>query len=120
MMKKTILYFLLIFIFLPFYAQAENLLLSAEDEIAILISKVESSGCTFHRNGSTHEAVDAADHLRLKLRRGARYAKTTESFIERLASKSSFSGKAYQIECSQGQLIPMETWLNTQLTNVRG
>ena len=43
-----------------------------------------SSGLRINRG-----ADDAADHLRLKHRRGKRYATSAETFIDRLASKSS-------------------------------
>ncbi len=56
----------------------------ASQEIEYLISTVEKSGCRFHRNGDSHDATRAADHLRLKLRRGKKYADSAEHFIERL------------------------------------
>ncbi len=68
-------------------------------EINQLIDVVELSQCIFHRNGNEYSSIDAADHLRLKLRKGKRYATTTENFIDRLASESSWSGKPYFIEC---------------------
>ena len=37
----------------------------AETEIEHLISTVGESGCTFIRNGSRHDAADAASHMRL-------------------------------------------------------
>jgi len=68
-------------------------------EINQLIMVVEQSQCIFHRNGTEYSSKDAADHLRLKLRKGKRYANTTENFIDKLASESSWSGKPYFIEC---------------------
>lgn len=93
--------------------------LNANEEITLLISQIEKENCKFHRNGKTYSAQEAANHLRLKVRRGTRYAKTTEGFIEKLASKSSFSGKPYYIECQQAELISMATWLNTELASIR-
>lgn len=117
---QTKLYFLFIMLASPLCALAQSTDLSAEEEIQLLITKVENSACTFHRNGGTHSAVDAADHIRLKLRRGSRHAKTSQSFIDRLASKSSLSGRPYKIECDQGELILMKTWLDTELQAIRG
>jgi len=57
-----------------------------KQEILILIEAISGSGCEFERNGSPHDAESAANHLRLKYRRGKRYADTTVKFIERLAS----------------------------------
>jgi hypothetical protein len=91
----------------------------AEAEIEYLISAVGESGCTFIRNGSRHDAEDAASHMRLKYRRGKRYASTAELFIERLASKSSFSGKHYAIECPDSEAVPSGEWLTARLLEFR-
>ena len=91
----------------------------AETEIEYLISTVGESGCTFIRNGSRHDADDAASHMRLKYRRGKRYATSAELFIERLASKSSFSGKPYAIECPGSDAVPSGEWLTARLHEYR-
>jgi hypothetical protein len=91
----------------------------AEVEIEYLITTVGESGCIFVRNGSRHEAEDAASHMRLKYRRGKRYATTAELFIERLASKSSFSGKPYAIECPGSDAVPSGEWLTARLDEFR-
>jgi hypothetical protein len=90
-----------------------------EDEIEYLITTVGESGCTFIRNGSRHDAGDAASHMRLKYRRGKRYATTAELFIERLASKSSFSGKPYAIKCPGSDAVPSGDWLSARLAEYR-
>jgi len=92
---------------------------SSEAEIEHLISAVGDSGCTFIRNGSRHDAEDAASHMRLKYRRGKRYATTAELFIERLASKSSFSGKPYAIQCPGSDAVPSAEWLTARLQEIR-
>jgi len=92
----------------------------AEDEIEHLITAVGESGCTFIRNGSRHDAEGAASHMRLKYQRGKRYATTAELFIERLASKSSLSGKPYQIECPGSDAVPSGEWLTARLQEYRG
>ncbi len=91
----------------------------AEVEIEHLISTVGDSSCTFIRNGSRHDAEDAASHMRMKYRRGKRYATTAELFIERLASKSSFSGKPYKIECPGSDAAPSGDWLMARLHEFR-
>ena len=91
----------------------------AETEIEYLITTVGESGCTFIRNGSRHEAEDAASHMRLKYQRGKRYATSAELFIERLASKSSFSGKPYAIECPGSDAVPSGEWLTARLQEYR-
>ncbi len=100
---------------LPAVAAAD----ATETEIEYLITSVGESGCTFIRNGSRHDAGDAASHMRLKYRRGKRYATTAELFIERLASKSSFSGKPYAIECPGSEAVPSGDWLSARLREYR-
>jgi hypothetical protein len=90
----------------------------AEAEIAYLLQRVADSGCLFSRNGATHDAADAADHLRLKYRRGRRYADTAEHFIDRLASGSSWSGEPYSIECADYS-GPSGPWLHRALREYR-
>ncbi|MBT8108694.1 MAG: DUF5329 domain-containing protein [Gammaproteobacteria bacterium] len=95
---------------------------SAEDvppEIDYLLATIGSSDCVFIRNGKHHDAADAEDHLRMKYRRGKRYAPTTEAFIERLASKSSMSKKLYHIHCPGEELVPSGEWLTERLVEYR-
>ena len=88
-------------------------------EIEHLISAVGESGCTFVRNGKEHDAEAAEAHLRLKYRRGRKYATTAEAFIERLASKSSMSRKAYQMACPDSPTIASGVWLRARLAEFR-
>jgi len=88
-------------------------------EIDYLASAVGSSGCTFIRNGKRHDAADAEAHLRMKYRRGKRYAPTAELFIERLASRSSISNKPYYIECTGQEPVETGTWLTRRLEDFR-
>ena len=95
------------------YAQTD-----AEAEITALIEAVRESGCEFNRNGSLHSAEAAAEHLELKYSRGKRYADSAEAFIERLASKSSWSGKPYEMICD-GETQPAGDWLTATLVALR-
>lgn len=85
-------------------------------EIDYLLSTIGQSDCVFVRNGKEYDAQDAEAHLRMKYRRGKRYAPTTEKFIERLASMSSMSKKPYFIECNGEEPVQSGQWL-TQLLN---
>ena len=91
---------------------------AADEEIRALIQAVTDSGCEFNRNGSLHSAEAAAEHLELKYSRGKRYANSAEAFIERLASKSSWSGKPYQMICD-GEVQPAGDWLTSTLATIR-
>jgi len=89
-------------------------------EIGNLLSAVGKSDCAFIRNGRKYSALEAEAHLRLKLRRGQRYATTTEKFIDRLASNSSITRKPYKIECDNHQPIDSAEWLTAKLKYIRG
>ena len=91
---------------------------TADEEIRALIQAVADSGCEFNRNGSLHSAEAAAEHLELKYSRGKRYANSAEVFIDRLASKSSWSGKPYQMICD-GEVHPAGDWLTSTLATIR-
>ena len=95
-----------------------NAAAGADAEIRSLIHAVAESDCKFERNGSLHSAEAAAEHLELKYSRGKRHADSAEAFIERLASKSSWSGKPYQMICD-GQTQPTGDWLTATLQDIR-
>ena len=87
-------------------------------EIDFLLESVASSSCTFIRNGKEHGASDARDHLQMKRRRGKRYFDSTEEFIERLASESSWTGKPYRIRCGDEE-VNAKSWFTSRLTVYR-
>lgn len=89
-----------------------------ETEVSHLLSFVADSGCSFVRNGEEHSSEDAADHLRMKFKRGRRYVDTTEDFIDRLASESSWSGKPYTVQCGDS-VEPSGAWLHRELATFR-
>jgi len=88
-------------------------------EIDYLLRSIGSSNCTFIRNGKRYNSRDAEAHLRLKYRRGMRYASSSENFISRLASASSVSKKSYYIECEGEQKVPSGDWLMRRLDEYR-
>ena len=96
---------------------------SADDqsaaEIEHLIQSIATSGCTFVRNGKRHAPTAAEKHLRMKLKRGKRYVSDAESFIDRLASKSSMSKKPYYIQCDGEEPVPSGEWLKERLSEFR-
>lgn len=91
----------------------------SEDEINALIHAIETSGCQFMRNGDSHSALEAAEHLRLKYRKGKSYAPTAEAFIENLASKSSLTQTPYYLVTPQGEKTSSGDWLRKQLILLR-
>ncbi len=104
-------------LFLPMFVLADNI--DAAIEIDSLLTTIGSSNCTFVRNGKRYVASDAEDHLRMKFNRGKRYATSAETFIERLASRSSMSKKPYVIDCPGDEPVPSEMWLKLRLRELR-
>lgn len=92
--------------------------------IEFLIHEVEQVQGSFIRNGREYLPAEAGAHLRMKLERamGSWFAPdkdqwTAELFIEKIASKSSISGKPYQIKCNNGQTINAGDWLRERLNH---
>lgn len=92
----------------------------AQRETAALLDFVERSGCQFVRNGSEYSAAQARDHLEKKLAylERKKLLNSTENFIELAASKSSMSGKPYEIRCPTGAQ-PAGEWLKAELRRMR-
>ena len=91
----------------------------ADTEINYLIQAVGNSGCDFLRNGTEHSPKDAESHMRLKYKNGKRWAGSAEQFIERLATKSSWTGKPYYLLCKGKQPQLSSTWMTDQLSAYR-
>jgi hypothetical protein len=90
--------------------------ISESHKIDYLIAAIEMlEGAEFIRNGKAHAAKDAAEHLRLKLKKAGSRVKTAEDFIKYCASASSVSGKPYQIRFADGHIITAEAYLKQKL-----
>ena len=92
----------------------------AGEEIELLILSIENSHCEFIRNGKHYTDVEAAEHLRLKYRRGMKLASSAKNFIDRLASKSSLTGKPYLLACPGSGEQTASSWLQAKLQVLRG
>jgi hypothetical protein len=94
---------------------------AARREIARLIGALDGSNCRFQRNGSWHDAAEARAHLQRKydylLKKNQ--VDTAEQFIERAASQSSMSGKAYRIACPGQPEQTAAVWFGARLKAVR-
>jgi hypothetical protein len=87
-------------------------------EIDFLLASVAESGCIYIRNGKEHNGDAARDHLQMKRERGKKYYVTTEEFIERIASQSSWSGKPYRIRCGDTE-EDASAWFTRALESFR-
>ena len=66
-----------------------------------------------------HPAGDAESHLRMKYKKGARYVDSSEDFIDRLASSSSWTGRPYHIRCPEEAEQTAAAWLHSMLRDYR-
>ncbi len=90
-----------------------------DEEIDFLLETVGNSGCIFTRNGKDHAAEAARDHLQMKRKTGARYFDSSEEYIEKLASKSFWSGKPYYIQCGSESRVTAGEWFTVLLEQYR-
>jgi hypothetical protein len=101
--------------------------LNDEQMIEKLLVEVEKSELTFVRNGKNHNSKQARSHLEYKYN----YVKNgfwfwqkarevdVKSFIDKIASGSSTTGKEYFIKDKKGELIPAKKWLNDKLLQIK-
>ena len=90
-------------------------------EINHLLGLMEQSGCEFFRNGTWYDAQQAQAHLRAKYDAlaASNQIKTAEDFVEKAASKSSMSGRPYQIKCGDSAAISTGQWFSAALAQYR-
>ena len=95
--------------------QAEDL----DATIEHLITYVKDSGVMFKRNFSSHDSVEAAEHIEKKYQHFKDEIDTPEKFIELSATASLVTGKKYMVLTKQGEEIPAGMWLNAELDRYR-
>jgi hypothetical protein len=95
-----------------------------EARIHYLINEIEQLDGVFIRNGKEYCPEQASAHIRIKLKTAMEswFAPdkdqwTAELFIEKIASKSSISGKPYQIKFKTGQTVDAGDWLRERLND---
>ncbi|WP_167364850.1 DUF5329 domain-containing protein [Pseudomonas delhiensis] len=93
---------------------------SAQAEITLLLDFVEHSPCSFLRNGKQYPASEARAHLQSKLDYLLKknMVKSAEDFIEFAGSKSSLSGRPYEVNCAN-RTQTSEAWLQAELERIR-
>ncbi len=92
----------------PKYSEAQK-----TDHLIAYIASFENA--VFIRNGTEHTAKDAAEHLQMKREKAGSRITTAIDFIEKIAAKSSMSGKPYQIRFADGKTFNCETVLKVEL-----
>jgi hypothetical protein len=89
------------------------------EKVRALIGYVEKlEGAVFIRNGTEHDCKEAAAHLRRKWDGAKDKVKTAKEFVQHAASKSSISGKPYQIRFKDGTVKTSEEVLLKKLEGI--
>ena len=88
-------------------------------EVEHLLAHVESSGCTFIRNGDQHAAADSVSHILKKYDYYRDDIENTEDFIRYSATKSVLSGMYYTVSCPGQATMRTQDWLMLELRYYR-
>ena len=90
-------------------------------EVNFLLGYIEGSGCEFYRNGAWYDSKTAQMHLRDKFKwlMARNLINTSEDFIERAATQSSFTGQPYKVRCSGSAPVTSKQWLHDELVRLR-
>ena len=90
-------------------------------EISHLLNYVKKTECTYIRNGSEHNGMDAAAHIQNKYDyfNNKGQIKTAEDFIRLSATKSTMSGRKYMIACPGEEKVESGKWLLSELKRFR-
>ena len=103
----------------PVPVRADANRMTEQQKIDYLIDSVaQLKDVKFVRNGSVHDARDAADHLRLKLRNAGSRVRTAEDFIRLCGTGSSVSGQPYQIRFADGTDVASAAFLRARLAEL--
>lgn len=91
---------------------------SENGEINFLLSYIAESGCLFIRNGKKHKPDKAKEHLEMKYNRAKGRIQSAEDFIDKIATKSSFTGRSYKVICGDVKSSTKD-WLEAALSRHR-
>jgi hypothetical protein len=89
-----------------------------ETEIKHIIEYIESSKCSFIRNGKEYNTKETLVHILNKYEYTKRWIKSAEDFIKYTATKSSMSGRPYTVRCDGREILCAE-WLSEELNRFR-
>ena len=93
--------------------------MTEQAKIESLITTIESmDDAKFVRNGSEYTSKNAAKFLRGKWDANKDEVKTARDFIEKIATKSSTTGKPYLIRPQGAAETPCADYLNTTLKKI--
>jgi hypothetical protein len=88
-------------------------------EVDHLLQYLRDSDCRMIRNGKAHDGAEAAQHVQRKYDHFRDEIGSTEEFIELSASRSTMSGKPYQVQCPGEPEQASRDWLLQELDSYR-
>jgi len=95
---------------------ADQISAQEKERIEYLINHLESmKDATFIRSDKEYDARTAAFFLRSKWQMNKDKVRTSEDFIEKIASRSSTTGKPYKIRMNNGKEIECRDYLDILL-----
>lgn len=89
--------------------------LTEERKIVMLLETVARSKAIFIRNGREYPAARAVEHLKGKYNHIRDKIHTAKQFIKYVASRSSLSGRPYQVRFPDGRVVKTADWLTAEL-----
>ena len=98
---------------------AAELAPATEREIAHLLEFVKTSTCQIERNGKIYPSAKGVSHIRKKFDYFESRISTAEEFIEYSATRSTMSGKDYQVHCEGMAVQRSQDWLLQELARFR-
>ena len=90
-----------------------------EAEVEHLINYLAESDCRMLRNGKSHNNKDGASHVRRKYAHFRKEISNTEDFIRYSATKSTISGRYYEVHCPGKAPVRSKDWLLEELKTYR-
>ena len=120
-MKVILGALLMLALVIPAGVHAQSAGAATRSEIAALLEALGTSQCEFFRNGTWYASAQAESHLKRKLDyfERKRLLTTVDAFIDTAASRSSVSGKAYQVRCADQPAQASADWLKRKLADLR-
>jgi hypothetical protein len=100
-------------------AAAEHRSPETDAEIDYLLARVADSGYVFIRNGDEHDGPEAASHMRRKFEHFDDEIETAEEFIEKSATRSLLTRRAYEVRFADGTQTETADWLLGELATYR-
>jgi uncharacterized protein DUF5329 len=94
--------------------------LTEQQRIAALLAVVDQSGATFIREGKEYSAAEGRRHLERKLWFAGSRVETAEDFIDKIASRSSITGRPYLVRLPSGKESETGVWLRQKLAEIDG